>query len=69
MRRWEEITTHRQALHFIAQAIERGRDEGRTQEETIAMMRREVNQASNAAHRLRVALFSKALNNPDDSKE
>lgn len=69
MRRWEEITTHRQALHFIAQAIERGRDEGRTQEETIAILRREVSQIGNAAHRLRVALFSKALNNPDDSKE
>ncbi len=65
MRHWEEITTHRQALHFIAQAIERGR----TEAETIAILRREVNQASNAAHRLRVALFSKALNNPDDSKE
>lgn len=69
MRDWESITTYRQAQHFIAQAIERGRDEGRTQEETIAILRREVSQASNAAHRLRVALFSKALNNPDDSKE
>lgn len=69
MRRWEEITTYRQAQHYIARAIERGRDEGRTQEETIAILRREVNQISNAAHRLHVALFSKALNNPDDSKE
>ena len=69
MRRWEEITTHRQALHFIAQAIERGRDEGRTPEETIAILRREVAQVGNAAHRLRAALLSKALNNPDDSKE
>lgn len=64
MRRWEEITTHRQALHFIAQAIERGRDEGRTPEETIAILRREVAQVGNAAHRLRVA-----LNTPGDSKE
>ena len=69
MRHWEKITTHRQALHFIAQAIERGRDEGRTEAETIAMMRREVNQASNAVYRLRVAFFFKALNNFDDSKE